>query len=62
MNESRRRIKEVIHEKKRKGKRTSSCKAPLDTRNIADVAQSTTTNIQQSDKKLEIRLQRRVKP
>ena len=45
MNENRRRIEEVIHEKKRTGERRSPCEAPLGIPNVADVAQLTITDI-----------------
>ena len=44
--------------RKRIGERTEPCGTPLDTPKVADVVPSTTTDIKQSDKKLEIRLQR----
>ena len=49
MNESRRRIEEIIDEKKRTGENIDPCETPLDTP-------------KRSDKKLEIRYQREVKP
>ena len=48
----------LMKRRKRIGERTDPCGTPLDTPKVADVALSTTTDIQRSDKKLEIRLQR----
>ena len=47
--------------RKRTGERTDPCGIPLDTPKLADVSLSTTTDINQSDKKLENQVTERSK-